>query len=170
MPSAQPLRAFAVAPTEAARRLTLHASGRRIRWRQELVRPAARALPRQPTRAARALRRRRACRHRLSHPPSGVGATVARDAETRAGRPHRRRRDWLQPRRHPGRSQALAPQGDPEAHGASPPTPPPPRTALLPTPAPFLSLPRTHTHAPPPNACTFTFPRGQQPAQRSVRL
>ena len=169
MPSAQPLCAFAVAPTEAARRATLHTGGRRIRWRQELMRPAARALPRQPTRAARALRRRRACRHRLSHPPGGVGATVARDAETRAGRPHRRRRDWLQSHRHPGRAQALAPQGDPEAHGASPPTPPlltrPSSHRLL-----VLCLSHAHTHPSTHCKCTFAFSRSQQPAQQLVRL
>ena len=150
MPSAQPLCASAVAPAEAAWRLTLHASRRRTRWHQELVRPAARALPRQPACAARALRRRRAGRHSLSYSPRGVGATVARDAETRAGRPHRRRRDRLQPHRHPGRAQAIAPQGDPEAHGVSPPTPPPPRTAILPPPA--LSLSPSRASSPQPSA------------------
>ena len=48
-----------------------------------------------------------------------MGAAVARDAESRAGRPHHRRSDWLQPHRHPRRTQAVAPQGDPEAHGAA---------------------------------------------------
>ena len=156
MPSAQPLCASAVAPAEAAWRLTLHASRRRTRWHQELVRPAARALPRQPACAARALRRRRAGRHSLSYSPRGVGATVARDAETRAGRPHRRRRDRLQPHRHPGRAQAIAPQGDPEAHGVSPPTPPPPRTAILPPPALSLSLPLGPVAHSPALACRLT--------------
>ena len=48
-----------------------------------------------------------------------MGAAVARDAESRAGRPHHRRSDWLQPHRHPRRTQAIAPQGDPEAHGVA---------------------------------------------------